>query len=244
MKQFIRFFLLLSLSAIFACRDHEQVDILPPTIEAIYLDDVPVSSITIEQGTTHTIAIQASDNKSIATIRYVATANETFPNPNFGTWDLQGTQQVDGNSDLYEYTITAPDSISMAMNIVFTVTDDNGYQDQVTMLLQVTNAQKPTITGTTIPAANSEDLITLNDGDNLLVSGEATDPDGLSSLKVMLWDMNNNIISSSDISITGNPQSFSNASFDNAVVGQFRVVIQAIDLTGQVSLWGRFITVN
>jgi hypothetical protein len=231
-------------SCFYACRDQEQIDVQSPVIEALYLDGVAVNSIVVEQGTTHTIGIQVSDNTEIETIHIETLLNSVLPTPSVGTYSLTSSNAVSQADVLSEFEVTIPDSVSSYLIAEVTAADSNGNESQKRFGFTITNAQKPSIIGSSIPESNDAGTITLSAGENLYISGEATDSDGLSSLRVMLWDLNNTIISFSDVNITGNPQAFSNASFDNAQPGQYRVVIEAIDELGYTSYWAKWVNVN
>jgi len=228
----------------YACRDQEQIDVESPVIEAIFLDGVAVNSIEVEQGTTHTIGIQVSDNKKLESIGIETVLNSVLPTPPVGTYMLTVSNTENQEDALSEFVFTLSDSISSNLIAEITATDVNGNESQKRIGFTITNGLKPVIIGSSTPTANDTGTISLSAGENLYISGEAGDLDGLSSLRVMLWDQNNAIISASNITITGNPQAFSNASFDNAQPGQYRVVIEAIDALGYKSYWGKWVNVN
>ena len=122
--------------------------------------------------------------------------------------------------------------------------DANGYTDALNLPFVITNSMAPTIAGSSNPAIDSNNEIHITSGQNLLISGEANDADGLANLKVMLWDSNDQTIATTTIPITNTPMAFSDASFDQAVAGRYRVVIEATDNTGNRSYWGRFVIVD
>jgi hypothetical protein len=239
---------LLSLTALAlmmaGCREREQVDITPPEIEEIQMNGATVTAIQIEQGTSTTISVHATDNKDLEKITLSLISDENAATPPTGVYDFTSTEMVTGEHAMVSFDLVIPNSIAGTQILRVKAVDANGYIDFLDIPFIIINSQAPSITGSTNPAANSNNEVLLEVDQNLLVSGEANDSDGLATFKVMLWDANDVVISTTDIPIINTPMAFSDASFDQAVAGQYRVVIEAIDNTGHRSLWGRFVIVD
>jgi hypothetical protein len=227
-----------------ACQDREQADITPPEIEEIAIDGIAVTAIQVEQGSTLNLTVHARDNKALEKVTVTLMENTNSPTPPTGTYAFNQSQTTGSDHAALQFELSIPESIAAQMIAKIVAVDANGYTDQLEIPMIIINSQAPTIAGSSNPAEDANGEIHINAGQNLLMSGEANDADGLQSLSVMLWDANDQPLATTPIAITATPMAFSDASFDQAVSGRYRVVIEAVDNSGHRSYWGRFVIVD
>jgi hypothetical protein len=227
-----------------ACRDQEQADVEKPAIASVQLDGISSDILQMTAGSTHLLSFRVTDNREVSSVRIALSPNEAAANP-----CIVGTTIIENfvfDQDAAELSLPLTTSIDEEgpHTLTILVEDETGLTTEQVWHVMVNNADNPDITGTTAPAFNANDVIIMNAGENLIVDGEANDGSGLSELQVMLLELDGTLVSSSNITITSTPMAFSGASFDNAVPGSYRVVIQASDSEGNIALWGKFVNVN
>jgi hypothetical protein len=227
-----------------ACRDQEQADVQKPVIASVQLDGISNDTLHMTAGITHLLTIRVTDNRQVSSVRMALSPNEAAANPCIvGTSIVENFVFDQDAADLSLPLVTSTDEEG-PHTLTIRVEDETGLTTEKVWHVQVNNTDNPDITGSTTPAYDANDVITMNAGENLIVDGEANDGSGLSELQVMLLELDGTLVSSSNISITSTPMAFSGASFDNAVPGTYRVVIQATDSEGNIAVWGKFVNVN
>jgi hypothetical protein len=227
-----------------ACRDQEQADVENPEILSVQLDGIVSESYQIIAGNTYQLNIHVTDNRKVAAVQILLTPDEQAANPCVIGTTLSEHISVNRDDAELNFTLVTDSAEEGPHSLTIIAEDEVGLTTQKLLHVIVNNPDNPSITGSTSPAFDVNDVITMNAGENLIVNGEANDDSGLSQLQVMLLELDGTLVSSTNISITNTPMSFSGASFDNAVPGSYRVVIQATDTEGNMALWGKFVNVQ
>jgi hypothetical protein len=244
-KLFISSVLLVSL---FSCREKSQVDVQPPVITSVMLNDSSSTVHIVQAPTTVGIDVTATDNLELNQIKVqIVPVDFRNTNSNFGlnTGEFEYTQifNVSGLSSTQHIDVALPDSISGNWYIKVDVSDDYGYlSSPYTTLLTLENADLPTITATTTPAI-VDGVITMPAGSNLSVDGTVFDTDSLSFVQVRIESISGTVLDSINIPFTNTGVSFT-PTFDQAAAGHYFLVIEGRDQLGYRKLWSAHVVVN
>jgi len=229
-----------------ACRDDNQVDVQAPVIQSVTINDQTIDAINVSANTEIVLSVTVSDNTDLNQLRVTVTPNDnTNPTPNTGLWDELEIRNITGTSSSQMFTFSVPDSISGNWKLSIDCTDDLGNTTSFVNTIDVVNANSPVVTGSTNPIANASGVVLVPIGTNLIVNGELSDSDNFVYIKVYLTTLSGIVLSNVDVQpLLNSPMEFSGASFDNALIGNYRLVIEAKDQLGYVGKWGSFVNVQ
>jgi hypothetical protein len=244
-KLFLSFVLI---AALFSCREKSQVDVQPPVITSVMLNDSSSAAHIVQAPSTISIHVTATDNKELNQIKVqIVPVDFRNTNSNFGlnTGEFEYTQifNTSGLSSTQHLEVALPDSISGNWFLKVDVSDDYGYlSSPYSTLLTIENPALPTITATTLPAIDNG-VITMTEGTNLSVDGTVFDSDSLSFVQVRIESVSGTVLDSIDIPFTNTGVSFT-PTFDQASAGHYFLVIEGRDQLGYRKLWSAHVVVN
>ncbi len=175
----------------------------------------------------------------------VQPADVNEPILNVGEWTSLQTLNISGTSYENSFQFTVPDSIAGNWSLKVECMDALGQMaSPLSIALRITNPLAPVVGGSTNPAANTNGVVQLAAGANLFVSGTSVDPDNFQSIKIILATRSGVALNTIDVPLLNSPIAFGPASFDNAALGNYRVIIRAKDQLGYTSHWGAFVNVQ
>lgn len=237
---------ILAMIVFIGCRDDKQVDVQSPVIQSISVNGTQGEEIEVSAFSEIDVDIVVTDNTDLNQLRVSIVADsETRPTPNTGDWAELEIINISGTSSNQSIMFTVPDSVSGHWKLKVDCTDDLGNLITSSTEITVVNPNAPVVTGSTIPAVNGEGVVQIAAGTNLSVSGVAVDTDNFVYLRAHLTTLSGNVLSTLDVlPVLNSPFGFSNATFDNAQSGHFRVVIEAKDQLGYIGKWGAFVNVQ
>lgn len=244
-KLFLSFVLLASL---FSCREKSQVDVEPPVITSVMLNDNNSTTHIVQAPTTVGIDVTATDNMELNQIKVqifpVDFRNTNSPfGLNSGEFEYTQIFNISGLSSSQHLDVALPDSISGNWYVKVDVSDDFGYlSSPYITLLTMENDALPTITATTTPAL-VDGVISMAAGTNLEVEGTVFDADSLSYVQVRIESTSGTVMDAINIPFTNTGVSFT-PTFDQAVAGHYFLVIEGRDQLGYRKLWSAHVVVN
>lgn len=251
MKNFL-FLLISSALLLEACRKDTKIDVVSPVVTQVRVEGFDSTAIQVEAGATLNVSIAVTDNDRLNEVLVVVHDAENGHvhegeghlggefRLNTGTWAKQDVLQADNTAASFDLQLEVPDSIAGNWHLVVTAMDQLGnLSSEYVVLLNIVNDELPVISGATLPAAGASGVVYVGEGNTLLLDGTASDPDGLAEVKAYSVNTLGQIAEITFIAMLGNPTSLSfvGVSFDQAVVGSYRIVVEATDLLGNQRLW-------
>ncbi len=235
-----------------ACRSKDPIDVKAPVIEAFTIDGVATNSVTRVAGQTLSIAVSLTDNTALNQVQinvHAASNGHSHEGNgheggedriNSGSWIVSEVINLSGESATHAWDLHIPDSVAGNWHILISALDDLGnVAITYNALLTVTNANLPIISASTIPLSDTTGTVYISAGSGFQVTGQATDANGLSRMFVH-FDSNTGISGDTleiPISGDGHTMAFGPASFNNSVLGTYRIVVEAIDSLGYKKIW-------
>lgn len=235
-----------------ACRSKDPIDVKAPVIEAFTIDGVATSAVTKDAGQTISVSVSFSDNETLNQVQinvHAASNGHSHDGNghaggedrmNSGSWIVSEVINLSGESASHVWDLHIPDSVAGNWHILISALDDLGnVAITYNALLTVTNANLPIITANTNPLSDTTGTVYISAGSGFQISGQATDANGLSRMFVHL-DSNTGISGDTleiPISGDGHTMAFGPASFNNSVLGAYRIVVEAIDSLGYKKIW-------
>jgi hypothetical protein len=234
--------------ALFSCREKGKVDVLPPVINSVLVNDSTASLYWVVAPAPMTIDVQATDNMELNQIKVEVvpvdfrSANSAY-GLNSGDYSFSQIFNVSGLNANQQLEVNLPDSIAGNWNIKVTVSDDFGYlATPFSAVLNIENPQLPAITATTEPPVVNG-IITMEENTNLEVSGTVFDADSLDYVQVRIEGLTGTVYEAINIPFTNTGISFT-PTFDDAEAGHFFLVIEGRDKLGYRRLWSAHVIVN
>ena len=231
-----------------ACREKEQVDIKPPVVEYLSLNDANDTHYTFAAGSTFTINFKVQDNKalnSIAANLHPASDGHYHNNGSVGgeyhlpsgEWHWQMSGFTSADTYLGQAQLTIPDSIAGTWHLEVKAIDKVGLSVSKAISIEVTNSNLPEIAIVSCnPEISSDGYIHVNQGGSVTINASATDNDLLAAVSYRLVSQSGNLLGEHNVPVFGNTVSFP-ATLTNAQPGEYRLIIDAVDLLGYHSVW-------
>lgn len=250
--------LTMSVFSLVACREKNKVDVIPPVISRVSVDNDDSTVVTLDAGENITIRIEMTDNMGLNEVQFNLHPAEDghvhdgngHPGGeerlNSGSWFAEGRSDVSGTTAFYEFGLSVPDSIAGNWHLSVNLLDDVGEKAiERIVLVRVENDNLPVLTVSTVPALNSDGNVSMTEGSNLGVNGLAEDNDGLTFLNVFVANQYGEVNDTTNIPIVGNAiaQAFNNLTFDNFPEGKYRLIVEAGDSLGYKRKWDALIFV-
>lgn len=238
--------------ALMACKDKKSIDVQPPVIGSVLADGSAASSIVKQAGEILHLTVNVTDNSDLNQLQLIlhqAQDGHTHSGNgdqggqdrlNSGYWGYSEVVNLSGTSAQHEWDIQIPDSIAGHWHVMFALLDEVGLvATTYTLLVEVTNENIPVITGTTFPISDDSGTVHISAGNNLNISGQTADVDGLKRFFVYMQNANGVTGDTLDIPIIGDGHSmaFGPATFNQGNIGTFRVVIESMDSLGYHGKW-------
>jgi len=253
--------LVLLVNALFGCRKDTKIDVIKPEVTSLTINGLNSTVFEIEAGDTLDVGVGLFDNEAIDEMHmdiHDAEDGHTHIGSghsggefhlNSGEWEVHNVKQFGGSTTVQNefLQVIVPDTIAGNWHLVITARDRVGNEsDEYTALIRVVNPNFPSITGTTVPAADVTGTIYLATGATLFLSGIVEDADGLAEINTYLMTYSSITGEITPIVMEGSNTiwSFEGVSFDNAQPGTYRVVIEAKDLLGHRRYWDRRVIVQ
>ena len=245
--------------ALSSCREKNKVDVVPPLLNLVTIDGDDSTSVTLTAGENITIRVEMTDNMGLNELQFnIHPAENGHTHSadghgggeerlNSGVWFDDGRADVNGTSAVHEFQLTVPDDIAGNWHLSVNLLDEVGEKAiERIVLIKVENDNLPSLNITTIPALGADGNLTLVEGSELTVNGEAMDPDGLEYLYVFVVNSSGNTEDTTEILLIDNPtgQIFNGVGFDNFPEGEFRLIVEAIDTFNFVRKWDALIYVT
>jgi hypothetical protein len=242
-----------------SCRKDTKVDLVQPIVTRVEVGDSSATTIELTAGSSFQLTIEASDNESLnevlVEIHAAEDAHEHQGNGhaggefhlNSGEWQNQQVLQANNASATLTAQISVPGTIAGQWHLVVTAKDDVGNTSlEYTLLLNVTNDELPLIEGVTTPLADATGTVSMQAGSSLLLAGTVSDADGLAGVQTYLLTYSGLSGDTTVIPMSGNPTllTFPEMSFDNAQIGEYRLVIEAFDTQGNRRWWDNRVVVS
>jgi hypothetical protein len=249
----------LSILVFIACREKKTIDVQEPEIVSVNVDGSSTSSVIKTAGDVISFEVNLSDNSGLNQVQIsLHNANDGHSHSggghtgdedrlNSGNWGFSEVVTISGTSAQHTWELQIPDSIGGKWHALFTVLDEVGLVgESYTVLIEVGNGNLPLITATTFPITDETGTIHMSNGNNLNVSGLASDVDGLKKFIVYMQNLNGQTGDTLDIPIIGDGQAmaFGPANFYQSNEGTFRIVIEAKDSLGYVGKWDAKVVVD
>ncbi len=239
-------------AGLLACRSKDPIDVQLPVIESMTIDGVATTEVTRIAGQTIIVAVDLTDNTALnqVQINVHQAVNGHFHEGsgyiggegrlNSGSWVVSEVVNLSGTSANHSWELHIPDSVAGNWHILISAIDDLGNAAiTYNALLTVTNENLPIISATVTPPADSTGTVYINAGNGFQLSGQATDPNGLSRMFVRLANFDG--IGGDTLNITiagdGHTMAFGPSSFNNSVLGNYRIIVEAIDSLGYRAVW-------
>jgi hypothetical protein len=254
------FLLLFTAILIFtACREKSKVDVISPVLSRVAIDGDDSTVVTLTAGENFTIQIEMTDNMGLNEVQFnIHPAENGHEHEadgyqggeerlNSGTWYEDGRSDVSGTSAAREFELSVPENIAGNWHLSVNLLDEVGEKAiERVVLIRVINQNLPEISISTIPAMGSEGNISMTEGSDLSLNGQAYDPDGLEFLRLFVINQFGVAEDTTHITIVDNPntQEFMNLTFDSFPEGEYRVIAEAGDTLGYVRKWDAIIYVT
>lgn len=244
---------------IWSCREKKQIDVKQPVIESVHLNGDDTTVIFVDAGDIITLDVSVSDNSALNQLLlniHPAEDEHTHSGAghaggegrlNSGKWGKEEIVNLSGTSHTHTWQLEVPDTVGGNWHATLSLIDDVGNSAiPYTILIHVANSNLPVITGSTVPAEDATQTIYMQQGGQLTVDGEALDPDILDTMFVHMMWYNGFPGDTLAVPITGagTGMAFQGLSFNGAVEGTYRIVIEAFDTLGYHGIWDRKVIVG
>ncbi len=235
-----------------ACREKKTIDVQPPVIASVLVDGTSTVSIVKQAGEMLHLTVNVTDNSDLNQLQISlhqaedGHVHDGTGHPggedrlSSGDWGYSEIVNLSGTSAQHEWDLQIPDSIAGHWHVLFSILDEVGLVGTTyNLLVEVTNENIPVITGTTLPMTDDSGTIHMAVGNNLSVSGQTMDIDGIKRFFVYMQNVYGVTGDTLDIPIIGDGHSmaFGPATFNQGNVGTFRVVIESMDSLGYRGKW-------
>lgn len=234
----------------FSCREKNQIDVKPPTVESLTINGDAENHQTVNAGSVLEIDYAIKDNSGLESCLFsIHPANDGHTHTGNGStggeqrltsgnWSFQETNSASGTSYSNQHTLQVPDSIGGVWHVEVTAKDDIGYKTSKVVSLNVANSHLPSISIVTCsPEISNDGFIYAAAGSSVSIVAMAHDTDNLNAVYIRLIGSSGNTISQQNIPVSGSTVTFGPVNYQNSLPGEYRIVIDAFDLQGYHSVW-------
>lgn len=229
--------------SMFSCKKSEDNE--APVIQFVRVNGVVADEHHLDAGTIMNVEVRMTDNIELNQVKVNihpaddghshSTGGGGATEPNTGIWTGTRILNLSGTEATRSVQFPIPDDVAGYWHLEVMLIDRAGNQAQIYVTtLHVENDNLPQIVVTTNPPIVNDE-VELEPGDNLEVSGEVTDSDGLALVQIEVEDEANNVIFEQEFTPSGETAfQFGPLSIPFPDDGHFHLHVKAQDINGLV----------